>query len=49
MSHLSVTGGTGRFKNACGFAEVRPLIPSGQHFVDGAESLLRIIVHLKNL
>ncbi|CDY18060.1 BnaA01g23210D [Brassica napus] len=47
MSHLSVTGGTGRFKNACGFAEVRPLIPSGQHFVDGAESLLRIIVHLK--
>ncbi|XP_010488507.1 PREDICTED: dirigent protein 16 [Camelina sativa] len=47
MSHLSVTGGTGRFKNACGFAEVRPLIPSGQHEVDGAESLLRIIVHLK--
>ncbi|CAN7135759.1 unnamed protein product [Brassica rapa subsp. narinosa] len=47
MSHLSVTGGTGRFKNACGFAEVRPLIPSGQHFVDGAEMLLRIIVHLK--
>ncbi|KAL0856939.1 hypothetical protein Bca101_062093 [Brassica carinata] len=47
MSHLSVTGGTGKFKNACGFAEVRPLIPAGQHFVDGAESLLRIIVHLK--
>ncbi|KAF8044875.1 hypothetical protein N665_6158s0002 [Sinapis alba] len=47
MSHLSVTGGTGRFKKACGFAEVRPLIPSGQHFVDGAEMLLRIIVHLK--
>ncbi|XP_010450187.1 PREDICTED: dirigent protein 18-like [Camelina sativa] len=47
MSHLSVTGGTGRFKNACGFAEVRPLIPAGQHFVDGAEMLLRIIVHLK--
>ncbi|XP_010527489.1 PREDICTED: dirigent protein 16 [Tarenaya hassleriana] len=47
MSHLSVTGGTGRFKNACGFAEIRPLIPPGQHVTDGAESLLRIIVHLK--
>ncbi|XP_010532814.1 PREDICTED: dirigent protein 16-like [Tarenaya hassleriana] len=47
MSHLSVTGGTGRFKNACGFAEIRPLIPPGQHVIDGAESLLRIIVHLK--
>ncbi|GAA0164922.1 hypothetical protein LIER_20450 [Lithospermum erythrorhizon] len=47
MSHLSITGGTGKFKNACGFAELRPLIPSGQHVIDGAETLLRIIVHLK--
>ncbi|KAL3506304.1 hypothetical protein ACH5RR_031686 [Cinchona calisaya] len=46
MSRLSVTGGTGKFKNACGFAEVRSLIPAGQHVTDGAETLLRIIVHL---
>ena len=46
MSRLSVTGGTGKFKNACGFAEIRPLIPSGQHFTDGAETLLRITAHL---
>ncbi|XP_078173689.1 dirigent protein 16-like [Carex rostrata] len=47
MSRLSVTGGTGKFKGACGFAEVRPLIPSGQHVSDGAVTLLRIIVNLK--
>ncbi|GMI70010.1 hypothetical protein like AT4G13580 [Hibiscus trionum] len=47
MSHVSVTGGTGKFKNACGVAEVRPLIPPGQHVTDGAETLLRITVHLK--
>ncbi|KAK8657093.1 hypothetical protein V6N13_035350 [Hibiscus sabdariffa] len=47
MSHVSVTGGTGKFKNACGFAEVRPLIPPGQHVTDGAETLLRVTVHLK--
>ncbi|EEF44301.1 hypothetical protein RCOM_1023300 [Ricinus communis] len=46
MSHLSVTGGTGKYKNAVGVAEVRGLIPTGQHFIDGAETLLRIIVHL---
>ncbi|GAB4843695.1 Dirigent protein 18 [Ancistrocladus abbreviatus] len=46
MSRLSVTGGTGKFKNACGFAEVRPLVPTGQLLTDGAETLLRIIVHL---
>ncbi|PRQ36898.1 putative plant disease resistance response protein [Rosa chinensis] len=46
MSHLSVTGGTGKFKSASGFAEVRSLIPPGQHITDGAETLLRIIVHL---
>ncbi|KAF5452850.1 hypothetical protein F2P56_027808 [Juglans regia] len=45
MSYLSVTGGTGKFKNACGFAEVRSLIPPGQHARDGAETLLRITVH----
>ncbi|OMP09186.1 Plant disease resistance response protein [Corchorus olitorius] len=47
MSHISVTGGTGRFKNACGIAEVRPLIPPGQHVTDGAETLLRVTVQLK--
>ncbi|KAJ8763953.1 hypothetical protein K2173_003735 [Erythroxylum novogranatense] len=47
MSHLSVTGGTGKFKNSIGFAELRELIPTGQHFIDGAETLLRITVHLK--
>lgn len=47
MSHVSVTGGTGKFKNACGIAEVRPLIPPGQHVTDGAETLLRITVHLR--
>ncbi|GLT56394.1 hypothetical protein SLA2020_294370 [Shorea laevis] len=46
MSRLSVTGGTGKFKNASGHAEVRALIPPGQHATDGAETLLRIIVHL---
>ncbi|KAL9411110.1 hypothetical protein AB3S75_044821 [Citrus x aurantiifolia] len=46
MSRLSVTGGTGKFKNARGFAEVRALIPPGQHVTDGAETLLRITVHL---
>lgn len=46
ISLLSVTGGTGKFKNACGFAEIRPLIPSGQHVTDGAETLLRITAHL---
>lgn len=47
MSRLSVTGGTGKFKNAIGFAEVRGLIPPGQAVTDGAETLLRISVHLK--
>ncbi|XWS22412.1 hypothetical protein CRYUN_Cryun29cG0031800 [Craigia yunnanensis] len=47
VSHVSVTGGTGKFKNACGLAEVRPLIPPGQHVTDGAEILLRITAHLK--
>ncbi|XP_039040160.1 dirigent protein 18-like [Hibiscus syriacus] len=47
VSHVSVMGGTGKFKNACGVAEVRPLIPPGQHVTDGAETLLRITVHLK--
>lgn len=46
MSHLSVIGGTGKFKNARGFAELRPLIPPGQIATDGAETLLRITVHL---
>ncbi|GAB4851411.1 Dirigent protein 18 [Ancistrocladus abbreviatus] len=46
MSRLSVTGGTGKFKNACGFAEVRPLVPTGQLLTDGSETLLRIVVHL---
>ncbi|KAF5466198.1 hypothetical protein F2P56_016147 [Juglans regia] len=47
VSYLSVTGGTGKFKSAYGVAEVRSLIPSGQHVTDGAETLLRITVHLK--
>ncbi|CAK9164594.1 unnamed protein product [Ilex paraguariensis] len=46
ISRLSITGGTGKFKNACGFAEMRSLIPAGQHVTDGAEILLRIAVHL---
>ncbi|KAG6437454.1 hypothetical protein SASPL_102371 [Salvia splendens] len=46
MSRLSVTGGTGKFKNACGFAEVRSLIPAGQHVSDGVQTLLRMTVHL---
>lgn len=48
MSRLSVTGGTGKFKHACGFAEVRSLIPAGQHVTDGVETLLRITIHLNN-
>ncbi|XP_066400680.1 dirigent protein 16-like [Miscanthus floridulus] len=46
LCRLSITGGTGKFKGACGFAEVRSLIASGQHVTDGAETLLRITVHL---
>ncbi|XP_051147190.1 dirigent protein 18-like [Andrographis paniculata] len=46
MSRLSITGGTGKFKNACGFAELRSLIPAGQHVADGVETLMRITVHL---
>ncbi|CAA2964354.1 Hypothetical predicted protein [Olea europaea subsp. europaea] len=46
MSRLSVTGGTGKFKNACGFAEVRSLIPAGQHVLDGVEALLRLTIRL---
>ncbi|CAI8601830.1 unnamed protein product [Vicia faba] len=46
MSRLSVIGGTGKFKNARGFAELRPLIPPGQIATDGAETLLRMSVHL---
>ncbi|XP_047315098.1 dirigent protein 18-like [Impatiens glandulifera] len=49
MSRLSITGGTGKFKNSCGFAELRSLIPAGQHVTDGAETLLRITVHLNNI
>ncbi|KAJ4722876.1 Dirigent protein [Melia azedarach] len=47
MTHLTVTGGTGKYKNACGLAEVRPLIPPGQHVTDGVQTLLRFTVHLK--
>ncbi|XP_058728369.1 dirigent protein 18-like [Vicia villosa] len=46
MSRLSVIGGTGKFKNARGFAELRPLIPPGQIATDGAETLLRMSVRL---
>ncbi|MED6113043.1 Dirigent protein 16 [Stylosanthes scabra] len=46
MSQLTVIGGTGKFKNAGGFAELRALIPPGQVSTDGAETLLRITVHL---
>ncbi|XP_057429743.1 dirigent protein 16-like [Lotus japonicus] len=47
MSQLSVIGGTGKFKNARGFAELRSLIPPGQIATDGAETLLRMTIHLK--
>lgn len=46
LSQISVTGGTGKFKNAYGTAELRPLIPPGQISTDGAETLLRMTVHL---
>ncbi|XP_020222658.2 dirigent protein 16 [Cajanus cajan] len=47
MSQISVIGGTGKFKNARGFAELRALIPPGQISTDGAETLLRITIYLK--
>jgi hypothetical protein len=47
MSQLSVMGGTGKFKNARGLAELRALIPPGQIATDGAETLLRITIYLK--
>ncbi|KAM1087351.1 hypothetical protein ACFX2B_012739 [Malus domestica] len=37
MSHLTVIGGTGKFKSASRFAEVKSLIPPGQHVSDGVE------------
>lgn len=46
MSRLSITGGTGKYLHACGFAEIRSLIPAGQIVADGVESLLRLTVHL---
>ncbi|PON85023.1 Disease resistance response protein [Trema orientale] len=45
-SRLAVVGGTGKYKNAAGFAVVRSLIPTGPRGMDGGEALLRIIVHL---
>ncbi|KAH1137976.1 hypothetical protein GYH30_027820 [Glycine max] len=39
-------GGTEKFKNAKGFAELRLLFPTGQVSIDGAETLLKITVHL---
>uniref|UniRef100_A0A7N0UKN9 Dirigent protein n=1 Tax=Kalanchoe fedtschenkoi TaxID=63787 RepID=A0A7N0UKN9_KALFE len=48
MSRLSITGGTGKFKQALGFAEVRSLIPSGQTVTDGAEAMLRIAIYLNH-
>ncbi|KAJ4848603.1 Dirigent protein 18 [Turnera subulata] len=47
MSRLSVTGGTGKFRHASGFAELRPLLPPGQHVIDGVETLLRFTIHLR--
>lgn len=47
LSKLSVTGGTGKYQNACGYAEVRSLIPSGQNVIDGAEMLLRMTIYLR--
>ncbi|GKD71285.1 hypothetical protein Tco_1325375 [Tanacetum coccineum] len=46
MSRLSITGDTCMYLHACGFAEVRSLIPAGQIVADGVESLLRLTVHL---
>ncbi|KAG5127135.1 hypothetical protein JHK82_027970 [Glycine max] len=45
-SQLSMIGGTEKFKNAKGFAELRLLFPTGQVSIDGAETLLKITVHL---
>ncbi|XP_050219213.1 dirigent protein 18-like [Mercurialis annua] len=47
-SRLSVTGGTGKYKNANGFAEMRSLIPPGQRFINGAVTLLRMSVYLNH-
>ncbi|KAG4983127.1 hypothetical protein JHK87_027876 [Glycine soja] len=37
-------GGTEKFKNAKGFAELRLLFPTGQVSIDGAKTLLKITV-----
>ncbi|XP_062105081.1 dirigent protein 16-like [Humulus lupulus] len=36
-SRLAVVGGTGKYKNAAGFAEVRSLVPTGPRGVNGGE------------
>ncbi|KAJ8547140.1 hypothetical protein K7X08_010726 [Anisodus acutangulus] len=46
MSRISVTGGTGKFKNACGFAEIRSLIPAGQHVTDVYHPRNQYLLHL---
>lgn len=45
-SRLAVVGGTGKYKNAAGFADVKSLIPTGPRGTDDGEALFRIIVHL---
>nr|GEY74002.1 dirigent protein 16-like [Tanacetum cinerariifolium] len=42
MSRLYITGGTGKYLHACGFAEVQSLIPACQIVADAVESLLRL-------
>ncbi|RWR95493.1 dirigent protein 25 [Cinnamomum micranthum f. kanehirae] len=46
-SYLGVMGGTGKYVNAKGFANVKTIHPTGdQHATDGAETLLEFTVYL---
>ncbi|KAJ8620831.1 hypothetical protein MRB53_029360 [Persea americana] len=46
-SYLGVMGGTGKYVNAKGFANVKTIHPTGdQHVTDGAETLLEFTVYL---
>ncbi|XP_038890829.1 dirigent protein 25 [Benincasa hispida] len=45
-SHLAIMGGTGKYVNAKGYANVKTLPGTNQHETDGVETLLQITVYI---